>query len=100
MAEKFDVWAVVELFGHQVIAGKVCEHEIAGKGFIRVDVPESNGLLGYSRLFGPDAIYSINPTTEEVVLAHCERNRKEPIQIWQLALPENTSPQNEEEIDF
>lgn len=56
---KFDVWAVVELFGHQRIAGRVTEQVIAGQGFIRVDVPAIGNQSGFTRLFGSGAIYSI-----------------------------------------
>lgn len=86
-AESFDCWAVVELFGHQQIAGKVTEQTIAGQGFIRVDVPEDNGQ-GYTRLLGHGAIYSIIPTSEEVARAFARRNFTRPIQPYELALPE------------
>ncbi len=38
-AEQFESWAIVELFGHQKIAGKLTEQTIGGCHFIRVDVP-------------------------------------------------------------
>jgi hypothetical protein len=67
---KFEQWAVIELMGHQRIAGFVTEATIAGGAFIRVDVPkpEGEGDL-YTRYLGPSAIYAINPTTKEEVLA-------------------------------
>ena len=41
MAEPtFECFALVEIFGHTRIAGKVTEQVIAGTGFVRVDVPE------------------------------------------------------------
>lgn len=43
MSEKFEQFAVVELFGHQIIAGKVSEQVIGGQGFVRVDVPAIEG---------------------------------------------------------
>lgn len=52
---KFEHWALVELMGHQRIAGLVSEQTIAGKGFIRVDVPKENGEIIFTRFFGPDA---------------------------------------------
>ena len=79
---KFDCWAVVELFGHQRIAGRVTEQVIAGQGFIRVDVPAIGNIVAFTRLFGPGAIYSIIPTTEEMVLAHVSANVGEPIHIY------------------
>ena len=37
--ETFEHWCIVELFGHQRIAGKVSEQTIGGGAFVRVDVP-------------------------------------------------------------
>lgn len=66
---KFEQWCVLELFGHQRIAGFVTEATIGGCAFIRVDVPkpEEEGDL-YTRYFGNGAIYAINPTTKEEVM--------------------------------
>lgn len=65
----FEEWCVLELFGHQRIAGLVTEATIGGCSFIRVDVPKpgEEGDL-YTRYFGNGAIYAINPTTKEEVL--------------------------------
>lgn len=89
MEEKpFEQWAVVELFGHQQIAGMVSEQVIAGQGFVRVDVPACGDQEAFTRLFGTGAIYSIIPTTEEIATAFARRNVARPINAWQLALPE------------
>lgn len=65
MAEQtFEIWALVELFGHQRIAGKVVEQVIAGAGFIRVDVPETSGRPAHTRYYNPSAIYGMTPTDE------------------------------------
>lgn len=32
-------WAIVELFGHKVIAGEISEVDVAGTQMLRVDVP-------------------------------------------------------------
>jgi hypothetical protein len=68
----FEVHALVELFGHQRIAGKVSEHVIAGSGFIRVDVPATSKRAGFTRFFGPSAIYGITPVEETVAQALAE----------------------------
>lgn len=73
VAEQFDTWAVVELFGHQQIAGRVAEQTIGGSTFVRVDVPETPESVGYTKLYGPGAIYAITPTTEAIARANAHR---------------------------
>ena len=47
---KFEEWAVLELFGHQRLAGLVSEVQIGGASFVRVDVPhEDKRKAGSSR---------------------------------------------------
>ncbi|HZR77899.1 MAG TPA: hypothetical protein VFA58_01750, partial [Chthoniobacterales bacterium] len=57
----FDEWALVELFGHARIVGRVTEATIAGGAFIRVDIPDKEGKTIFTRFFGPSAIYSMSP---------------------------------------
>ena len=57
----FGEWAIVEIMGHRVYAGFVTEQIIAGKGFIRIDVPSDPA---YTKVFGPDAVFSISPCEE------------------------------------
>ena len=64
-AAKFEEWAVVELFGHNRIAGKVSEATIGGCAFVRVDVPET-AKPAYTKYFGNGAIYAMTPC-EEIV---------------------------------
>ena len=64
MTEKFESWAIVELFGHKRMAGKVSEQEIAGTGFVRIDVPAVNGSKAFTKFLGPSSIYGITPTDE------------------------------------
>jgi hypothetical protein len=81
---KFDSWAMVELFGHQKIVGKVTESTIAGGAFLRVDVPAWKGDKAFTRFYGPGAIYSINPVTEEIAIGLLERYRHEPVNRYEL----------------
>lgn len=92
-AEKFEMWAVVEVFGHQKFAGKVTEQSIGGCNFVRVDVPgvpESKGRYGdaigerppFTKLFGQGAIYSMTPVDESVALAVARSIAAEPMSIY------------------
>ena len=84
METKFEVFAIVELFGHQKLAGKVAEQSIGAATFIRVDVPETKTQPSFTRLVNPSAIYAINPTTEEVVKARAEQLQSAPIDAWDI----------------
>lgn len=84
--ERLDVWAVVEVFGHQKIAGRVTEQALAGTTFLRVDVPETAGTQAYTRIFGAGAIYGITPCTEEQARVIIERG-------WGFSHPEFTAKQ-------
>ena len=83
----FDQWAIVELMGHQVIAGRVTEMLIGGTVFLRVDVPEvpprpigggTGGQPAFSRLLSASAIYAINPVDEETCRAYVQSRPPSP----------------------
>lgn len=82
--EKFDVWGIVELFGHTQIAGKITEQNIAGTNMLRIDVPESDNNPAFTKFFGSGAIYAINPTTEEVARIRSVQLNVKPIDSWDI----------------
>jgi hypothetical protein len=84
LAERLDCYALVDLMGHQRIAGHVSEATIAGGAFIRVDVPAVGEDVAHTRYFGPSAIYSISPVSEEVARAMAASLRQRPVQPYEL----------------
>lgn len=82
MQEKFETWAIVELFGHNKIAGKVSEQTIGGSSLVRVDVPDTEASPAFTRLLNVSAIYAINPVTEEVAVGYAGRLQSKPIEAW------------------
>lgn len=96
------MWAVVEIFGHQRIAGFLTEQVIAGQGFIRVDVPEIPAQVGgdgpiaaHTKMFGPGAIYGINPVDEAIATAAARNIRHAPVHAYGMADVFRTMPQEE-----
>lgn len=89
----FDCWAILELFGHVRLAGRVTEASIGGCSFLRVDVPEREGEgegVKFTRYFGNGAIYSMTPVTEEVARRVGDGNAAAPVKPWEMpkaALP-------------
>lgn len=88
MAEKFEQFAIVELFGHQIIAGFVSEQVIGGQGFVRVDVPTVDDQVGFTKFYGASAIYAITPCDSDTMLAAVKGLARKPIEVWKLNLPQ------------
>ena len=83
-AEKFEAWAIIELFGHNQIAGRCTEQNVAGINMLRVDVPETDHNPPFTRLLGNGAIYAINPVTEDVAIAWAKSLHVQPLQSWDI----------------
>jgi hypothetical protein len=80
--EKFNQWAVVEIMGFNMIAGRVSEVSIGGASMIRVDVPETSHLPGYTKFFGAQAIYAITPVPEEAARKAAEGASQKPFVLY------------------
>jgi len=83
-AASFHEWAIVDLFGHQRIAGRVSEQTIGGASFVRVDVPETSAGPGFTRLFGPGAIYSVIICDEESARLAAAAGTPLPMDRWTI----------------
>lgn len=94
----FDSWAIIELFGHSRIAGRVSEQTIGGQSFIRVDVPETDGQSAFTRFLGNGAVYSLTPVSEDVARLAAKWMQVEPIRIYmpEFQLPAPKVHDNEE----
>lgn len=94
-----DQFAIVELFGHARIAGRISEQTICGQGFVRVDVPavtyversfdtsvphQELTIPAHTRSFGADAIYSINWCDEAAATLAAQSIKHRPIQPYSL----------------
>lgn len=93
--DQFESWAVVELFGHTKIAGRVSEETIGGCSFIRVDVPEHEGQPAFTKYLGNAAIYSMTPTSEEFARAALKQIRTRPVNIYMPELRQITDERPE-----
>lgn len=75
-------WAIVELFGHQKIAGQVEETSILGGGFLRVDVPGDGAEVTFTRFYSKEAIYSLTPVSEDVARLAAKELQTRPVTVW------------------
>jgi len=62
-ATKFEQWGIVELMGHQQIAGRLTEEVVAGANLLRVDIPTGPDTFR-TAYYGPSAIYALHVTAE------------------------------------
>ena len=76
------LWAVIELFGHQVIAGAVSKVEPFGSPMVQVDVPATDSQPAFTRQFNPSAIYGITNVSEAVALATAREVRHRPVKVY------------------
>ena len=81
-------WAVVELFGRQRIVGRVSQQSLGVAALLRVDVPDltKDGKIvrkGFTRFYGPGAIYSLTPVDEQAVRQLLPMISGEPVKEWE-----------------
>lgn len=75
-------WAIVELMGHKVVAGKVEKSELLGFPMLRVDVPTTSAYPEFSQLYGETAIYCVTFVSEEVARLTAERSKVNPVSVY------------------
>lgn len=115
---QFEGWAVVEVFGHQRYAGYVTTEAFGQAVLFRVDVPplterertakhyeyatdgksippgstvKEAAVQGYTKYFGPGAIYAMTPCTQDAAEKAVAAMQSREISIVKLA-PERALP--------
>lgn len=78
--ESADVWAVVELMGHQRTAGKLTEVERFGSKMGRLDIPDGDKFV--TTYFGGASVYRITVVTEAVARGVAKNNQPAPVHPW------------------
>src|SRR3990167_11451907 len=99
MSEPNDIqmYAMVELFGHAKIAGLVTEQVIAGQSFLRVDPPPLPGIPSFTRFFGPSAVYSLTPVSQDVAEAMAKVIQIKPVETYYLPASSSTSEDEDDD---
>lgn len=85
-SESKEMWALVELFGHNRICGKVTEAELGGGSLIRVDVPAVKDKQPITKYYNVKAIYGITPVDEATALRMAESIDAAPISSYSIDL--------------
>lgn len=104
--DTFEGWAILELMGHRRLAGYVREQNVAGAGFLRIDVPDpkedAERPFSATQLYAPGAIYCITPTTEDIACRLARANQPAPVSRWELPAADREEPEtptDAEEVD-
>jgi hypothetical protein len=82
--EKFEAWGLLELFGHQRLAGKLSDQTIGGVHFLRIDVPAVGDVPPYTSFFTQGAIYGMTVTTEDVARRLAGTLQARPVSAYEL----------------
>ena len=80
----FDEWVILELLGHRRLAGRVREVQLAGAGFLRLDIPATDGHGAQTQYISPSSVYAMHPTTQEIATAAAANFRPQPVSRWEL----------------
>jgi hypothetical protein len=94
--EPYSGWTLLELFGHRRLAGYIEEVEIAGRGFLRLDVYAGDAEdPAVSQFYGAEAVYCMTPTTAETARAFAANTVPRPVARFEL----EPSAAREEPVD-
>lgn len=81
-----DGWFLVELMGHRRLAGRLSEVQIAGEGFLRLDIPGDAGEADVAtQFYRPASVYALTPIGEDVARKVAAAHRPQPVTTWELA---------------
>jgi hypothetical protein len=100
--ESIDGFAIVELMGHQTIAGQVMTSVLGSTVMLRVDVPARGEQLGFTRYYGMSAIYSLTLVSEEVMLAALDELSPRPVTVYmpRLLPPKQTTSYSADAYEY
>jgi hypothetical protein len=75
-------YAIVELMGRKVIAGRVQQDVTLGPALMRVDVPATSAYPAYSAFYGTAAIYCVTVVSEDVARRAAESWKVNPVSVY------------------
>lgn len=82
--DPFAHWCIVELLGHRRLAGHVREVQIAGSGFLRLDIPATGDHGEQTQLINPSSVYAMHPVDEATARTVAGSFRPQPVHRWEL----------------
>lgn len=80
---RFESWGIVELMGHQRVAGRISERAIGGGNLLQVDIPQADDSFR-TVFYGNSAIYALHVTDEDAARACAKVSGTRPAYAWEL----------------
>lgn len=93
--ETVELFAVIEMLGHRVVAGRVQECKRFGVEGTLIDVPAADGSPAWQTFVAGSAIYAVTPCSQAQALAYIQHHYQRPPQYLQLPAPD---PAEREEL--
>jgi hypothetical protein len=84
VVQVFEEYCILELMGHGRAAGLVKEVNIAGQGFLRIDVPDADGNTQVTQFLNPTSIYRMTPVEKAIAVEIVSRLHNPPVQRYEL----------------
>jgi hypothetical protein len=82
--EPKELWALVELFGHNRVAGKLVEAEFGGGQLIRVEIPAVKDREPLTKYYNVKAVYAITPVDEATARRMAESIDAAPVNSYSI----------------
>lgn len=99
-AAAFEAWAILELMGHRRLGGFVREVQLAGAGFLRIDVPgDAEGEVHSTQFYPPSSVYCLTPVTEASARAVARSSRPQPVHAYELPSPPRRQGYDDDDDD-
>lgn len=76
--------AIVEIMGHQRLAGSVREVVIGGAPMLRVDVPQIGDVAAFTQYLGGGALFRLTPVSEDLMRRIAVSIDARPVSAWDL----------------
>lgn len=97
----FAEWVILELLGHRRLAGYLTEQQIAGHGYLRLDIPgeDDSEAFAATQLFNPTSVYAIHPTSETIARHAAKTYRQAPLNRWELPAAPRPAREHVDAVD-
>ena len=80
---RFESWGILEIMGHQRVAGRISERAIGGSNLLQVDIPQADDTFR-TVFYGSSAIYALHVTDETAARACAKVSGTRPTYAWEL----------------